>query len=248
MDDDRWVLNEEDRESAGTEADDAGSATSPADFLAGHDSDGVVTVSVTTDADVVSVGLGPAWKDTVTPERLHRNVLDAANAATAQALAHRIETVGHPGRPSGEEPFPQASGEKTVDDTPLSNESLHQLLDAVTGDLERFVHRLSAHLDSATGVTSSGGHVTGSGRRGQITEMTIDPRWAGTARQSEIEAELTDVLSRIKRADAPGELGHGPSSTNISELHALVSDPRQFLHKIGLTPPQSTYQDGTPTP
>ncbi|WP_144312092.1 hypothetical protein [Actinopolyspora erythraea] len=112
---------------------------------------------------------------------------------------------------------------------------------------QRFAQQLSERVDVPSSMSSSGGHVSGTGQRGQITEITIDPRWASSARNSEIESELTDLLRRLKSADSPGELAQGPSSSNIDELNALVSDPQRFLRRLGLTPPARTDTNGTGT-
>ncbi|PRW62891.1 YbaB/EbfC family nucleoid-associated protein [Actinopolyspora mortivallis] len=108
-----WIPNEEDREASLTEATDTIAENSAPDILTGVDEDGVVTVSVTTEAEVVSVELARAWRDTVTASELGHRVLSATNAATTRALAEQIEAAG------GQEPT-KGTDSRTTDGARIS--------------------------------------------------------------------------------------------------------------------------------
>jgi hypothetical protein len=73
------------------------------------------------------------------------------------------------------------------DDSPLTTDDVLQLVDAVTADLERFTQQMALVVEQVVTVESSGGHVTGSGKGGQILSITVDPHWAASARNSERE-------------------------------------------------------------
>jgi hypothetical protein len=85
--------------------------------------------------------------------------------------------------------------------------------------------QLSTVVDRVVSAENSGGHVNGSARNGQILDFAIDPQWADTARNSELEGEITDLLRKPCRASTPADLASGPQSSAITELNALVSNP-----------------------
>ncbi|WP_410598899.1 YbaB/EbfC family nucleoid-associated protein [Amycolatopsis sp. lyj-90] len=93
MDDERWAFEDE------LEQDDdppRSSSTEPVpeeDRISGQDQDGVVTVVVSPDADVLSVVLTREWKQSVDPRGLHSAVTAAANAATIAAVARQADDV-----------------------------------------------------------------------------------------------------------------------------------------------------------
>ncbi|MEV0052510.1 hypothetical protein AB0H34_18655 [Saccharopolyspora shandongensis] len=120
------------------------------------------------------------------------------------------------------------------DTSPLGKEDVMRLVDAVSADLKGFTEQLSARVDRTFSVESSGGHVRGSARSGQVLEMWIDSGWAASSRNSEIELGLTEVLTQLSEQSSPGELAQGPHSRAIDELHALASDPQLFLRRVGL--------------
>lgn len=233
MDDRRWGFEEADDR----KFDEARSTRDPvsdsADTVSGHDADGVVTVTVTPSAEVVSVELAAGWRNSVEPRLLHARVLAAANAATMQALARQIdEQEQHP--PVPPDAPGNVHGTGVSDETPITKEDVLRLVDAVSADLQNFSQHLSAVVDQPVSAESAGRHVRGSGQRGQVVELAIDARWAGHVRNPEIESELVEVLRKLQRSGSPGELANGPQSSAIAELTALASDPHKFLRRLGL--------------
>lgn len=206
-------------------------ATEADDDAASPDDGPAVTVSVTEVGAVTSVVLAASWRRSVDPRELHSEVLSAANSAMMQALANQ---VGQAEQTQGA----STSGAPTgiPDTSPLSKHDVLRLVDAVSADLNRFTEQLSTRVEQTVSAESSGGHVRGSAQRGQILDVWIDSRWASSARNSEIELELTDVLKRLGELSSPGDMMHGPQSQAINELRALASDPQLFLRRVGLLP------------
>ena len=198
------------------------------DFLRGKDSDGVVTVTVDDSADVRSVSLAAQWKQAVDPRALGAAVTSAVNAATMQVLAKQVE------RPVAEE-SPMSPG-RPQDGSRITLAEATRLMDAVTADLERFKRRVAEVVDRPVAAESQGGHVRGTAQRGQVLDIAVDPAWAHTARNSELEQELLEVLRALRARSAPTDLAQGPQSPAIAELIALVSDPNTLLRRVGLLP------------
>lgn len=242
--DDRWIFNDEHWEQAQYDDQDIGdTAEGRTDVLTGRDTSGVVTVDVTVDGDVVAVHLASGWKGTVEPHSLNGAILAAANAATAQALSHKME--GFDPEAAATDPIAQPGpAEPSADESRITAEDAMRLLDAVTADLNDFMRQVSAVTDQPARADSSGGHVMASGQRGQIMSVEVDQQWAGSARESEIEAEVTEALKRVNEKSSLGELANGPQSRNIAELNALVSDPQALMRRVGLTPVQRPNDQG----
>ncbi|MGP4019340.1 hypothetical protein [Saccharopolyspora sp. 5N708] len=191
----------------------------------------VVIVHVSETGEVTSVALASSWRRSVDPRELHTSVLSAANAATMQVLANRIEGTAETSA------VPASGTTADVPDTsPLGKEDVMRLLDAVSADLNDFIEQLSTRVEQIVSIRSSGGHVQGSARSGQILALRIDSGWASSARKSEIELELTEVLKQLGEQSSPGELAQGPRSRAIDELQALASDPQLLLRRVGLLP------------
>lgn len=241
---DRWILNDEHWEQIQHDDQRApDTADAHAEILSGRDDAGVVTVDVTPDGDVVAVHVVSGWKGTVEPTSLNEAVLAAANAATAEVLSTKMEgfdpeaeTTGSTARSGPADPG--------ADESRITADDAMRLLDAVTADLGDFMRRFSAVADQPARVESSGGHVTVTGQRGQITSVEIDAQWAGSARDSEIESEVTETLKTVNEKSALGELANGPRSRNIDELKALASDPQALMRRVGLTPVHSPNDRG----
>jgi DNA-binding protein YbaB len=184
--------------------------------VSGQDADGLVTVTVTPTAEVVSVRLAGAWRES---RRLAPAVVSAVNAATARALAWQVENP----------PAPVPRVKAAVDETPITAADALRLVEAVSADLAAFTRRTAR---AAVQAHSGGGHVRGTAEGGQVVEMAIDPGWASAARVSEVESELLDAL-RDLRSTSP-ELAGGPTSEAITELAALLADPTAMLRRVGL--------------
>lgn len=196
----------------------------PAETVAGQDPDAVLSVHMTLDGDIASVGLVTDWKQSVDPRGLGRSVLAAANAATANAMVAQMHRIDEP----PPDPAPQ-----DVDLTPLTRHDVGRLLDAVTADLEQFTRRVAEITDRRFSAESGGRHVSGTARSGQVLEVSVDPAWAARSRTSEIELEIVDVLRQLRRGSTPGELAQrGPQTSAIAELGALVADPAALFDRL----------------
>jgi len=232
MDDRRWGFDEADdweyEQLGGSRTPEPDAPAAPAedgDTVTGRDDDRVVEVVVSFDAEVRAVRLAPRWRHTIEPWTLRGKVVAAANAATMQALAYQVE---HPA-PAAE---PEPAGPS--DNSPLTNQDVTRLLDAVDAQMRQFSAQLSAVADDRVSVRSSNGHVEGAALRGQVLDLEIDPSWVGQARSGEIEDELTEVLRGLHRASTPGDLAAGPSGGPAAELMALAADPVQLMRRLGL--------------
>lgn len=209
-------------------------STEDTDILSGQDARGVVTITVTETAAITSVRLAPDWRDNIEPRELGALVVEAANNATARAVAAQAQQVdiraeveaGTDGRPRTSQP--------PEEERPITREDAKRLLDAVTADLTQFRQRMSEVVDQTVRVDSAGEHVTVSGRRGQVQDVSLDVSWLFTARESEIESEVREALTRFADRSTPGELAEGPQSSAINELMALVSDPRAMVRRIAM--------------
>jgi DNA-binding protein YbaB len=191
-----------------------------AEPLNGADAGGVVTVTVDDTAAVLSVRLGDGWQDATVRRGLGARVVDAMTAATARVMAKQAQRI--------DEPTPRLQDQ----DSPLTTADVMRLMHAVSRDLAQFRERLSAVADETVTATSGGGHVTVSGRRRQVGDVSIDQDWLYGARASEVESELRDALATFASRLPPNELSQGPKSPAISELLALVSDPQTMVHRL----------------
>ena len=191
-----------------------------AEPLNGADAGGVVTVTVDDTAAVVSVRLGDGWQDATVRRGLGARVVDAMTAATARVMAKQAQRTAEPPPPVQDQ------------DSPLTTADVMRLMHAVSRDLAQFRERLSAVADETVTATSGGGHVTVSGRRRQVGDVSIDQDWLYGARASEVESELRDALATFTGRSSADELSQGPKSPAISELLALVSDPQTMVHRL----------------
>lgn len=209
-----------------------GRPAEPEGTVSGQDADRVVTVHVTPAGETVSVRLVTGWTRTVDPRALGTSVLAAANAATAAAMVAQMPRIGAP---------PPTPATPEADRTPLTRQHVNQLIEAVTADLEQFTRRLAEVADRRVSAESAGRHVSGVAQRGQVLEVSVDPRWAARSRTSEVESELLDVLRQLRRRSSPGDLARGPRSSAIAELTALAADPAGLMRRLRL----GRHQQGT---
>nr|WP_246457308.1 YbaB/EbfC family nucleoid-associated protein [Saccharopolyspora gloriosae] len=198
-------------------------------MLRGRDPAGVVTVHVTDTGEFRSVELASGWKGTTDPRSLSTHVVAAANDATMRAATAQAELV---------QSAPPEAPAKPVEgiaasDEPITAADAMQLINAVSADLEAFNQRMTDAVGAMVSGQSSGGHVRGTSKQGQILDLVIDATWCSAARNSEIERELADVLRVLRSKTSPGDVANGPQSPAISQLFALASDPQRFLRRLG---------------
>lgn len=201
--------------------------------LWGSDTYSVVSIGVTDMAHVVSARLSPDWKASVDPRSLHASVREASTAATMRALEKQIEHTDMDGssHPASELQR-HRGGQANPDQSPVTKEDVLRLLEEASRDLERYTREASAVADRSINAQSAGGHVSMSARRQQVHEVTIDSRWAASARYTEIESELLDVLRRLDDQASLAPLANEPRSKAISELMNLASDPQALARRI----------------
>ncbi|WP_424185829.1 hypothetical protein ACOBQX_28795 [Actinokineospora sp. G85] len=189
----------------------------------GQDPGGTVTVDVGGDGGVLGVSLARGWREQVGPHGLGAAVQAAVNSGVTEAMRLRA-TAGA-----------VAAGVAAAETKPLSIAEGRRLAEAVFADVERFSRQLGAVAGRTATLTSAGGHVSGSARRGVVVELSVDARWAGQVRESEVEGELREVLARLVAAASVGDLAAGPRSAAIDELTALTADPQLLLRRLGLS-------------
>ena len=179
----------------------------------------VVPVTVTG----TQVRLAPDWRDRIDPRSLHTEVVTAANQAAAEAALRNTGPAREPVRPD-----PATN--------PITTADALRLLDSVQAELDAFARQVAAFDNRPEWVDSDGGHVSGSSAHGAVREFEIDAKWARSAPNAEIEAELTDVLTQLRQKDDPRELIRGPQTPAVAELRALTADPQALLRRVGLLP------------
>ncbi|MFJ8912844.1 hypothetical protein [Amycolatopsis sp. NPDC102389] len=239
MDDERWAFEEE------LEEDDdppKSSFTAPVpeeDRISGQDQNGVVTVVVSPDADVLAVALTPEWKRSVDPRGLPGAVTAAGNAATIAALGRQVDEVVR--NPPAMPTF-GATPASVADESPLGTQDMLRLVEAATAELERFTQRAAEVVDRPITAESGGGHVRGSVTNGQIVDVEIDQSWVTQVRTGEIESEVLDVLRQLRRACVPPGLSDGPQGPAIAEIMGLLFDPHRMARRVGLEPSVSEEQ------
>lgn len=167
------------------------------------------------------VRLAPDWRERIDPRSLHTEVVTAANQAAAEAALRNTEPAREPVRP---DPATE----------PITTADALRLLDSVQAELDAFARQAAAFDNRPEWVDSEGGHVSGSSAHGAIREFEIDAKWARSAPNAEIEAELTEVLTQLRRKDDPSALIAGPQTPAVAELRALTADPQALLRRVGL--------------
>jgi|GEM_PF-2738357 len=227
----RWGFDEADDEFETLEA--AEDTDASPELVTGQDAAGIVTIWVTYSAEVVSVGLVREWRSSVEPQDLHSSVAQAMNAATATVCAKQAEQFDMTGDELGGTGPGQVASNQSENEIPLTSDYVMQLLSAVSADVGQFVRQASAiTAQSVTVESSGGGHVSISGARRQVSDVSLDTRWLSSARHSAIEAELSDALTGFTGRFSLGELAQGPRSPAISELMSLISDPEATISRI----------------
>ncbi|MBB5960385.1 DNA-binding protein YbaB [Saccharothrix tamanrassetensis] len=213
----------EDHYRFGFEEDDEQAAPAPrptaAPGVTGQDTMHTVTVAVDPDANVLSVSLAPDWRRRSDLRLLHRAVTEAANAATAAALAERIG-----------ERAPATPPTPADDLSPIRPADALRLLKAVTADVREYNRRTTETANRPQRAESRGGHVVATARRGRLIDVTLDHNWLNAARDTEITAELREALARVRTA--PEDL-HSPA---VTELQTLLADQDALLRRVGLRP------------
>ncbi|HEY4460426.1 MAG TPA: hypothetical protein VGN81_39310 [Pseudonocardiaceae bacterium] len=153
----------------------------------------------------------------------------AINAMTMAALAYQLQA--QPVRGS-ESDANEDSG--YLADPQVVAAQLSRLADQALAEAQQFLDHVGPVINDVTTVDSAGGHVAMSGRRGQVSQVTIDADWAGFARHTEIESEVIDALRRLQARMLPDELAAGPQGPAITELNRLMSNPADLLRRLGL--------------
>lgn len=233
MDDERWAFEEELEQDDDPPRSSSAEPVPEEDRISGQDQDGVVTVVVSPDADVLSVALAQDWKQSVDPRGLHSAVIAAANAATIAALGRQVDEVAR--NPPAMPTF-GATSASAADESPLGTQDMLRLVDAATAELAQFTQRAATVVNHRITVESGGGHVRGEVSNGQIVAMEIDPSWVVRVRTSEIESEILDVLRQLRRASIPPGLAEGPQGPAIAEIMGLLFDPHRMARRVGLEP------------
>ncbi|MFD9960451.1 hypothetical protein [Amycolatopsis sp. NPDC058986] len=232
MDEERWGFEEDDE----WEEDQPPSTSDPqsedTESITGSDGDAIITVHIASTGQPIAVKLEPGWKQSVDPRALHGSVVAAANTATMQALAWQVEN------PQGHDLHMWSSSDASqAEESPLTAADMDRLSQAADAEIKQFMERATANVDSPVSRESAGGHVSGTALNGRITECSIDPNWAASARNAEIESEVLDVLQALHTEGAPNQVI--PDSPAINEIMSLLFDPQRLMRRTGLIPRSS---------
>lgn len=177
------------------------------------------------------------WRETTAPRELGPALLDAANRALTNLVADQVETFDLGSVP--EQPVmvhrdvPHAGGDPT---SPIAQALVNEVLDLFSrydADLETY----TAQVRQAAAATSRGaggnGRIVVTMTGGRITGVETDPRWAATARYTEVRVEALTAFQAAQRGSATTRSVALPAS--IARLQELASDPHALSRQLGLS-------------
>lgn len=167
--------------------------------------------------DPVRVDLADDWRARIDPQRLGGEVVAACARAVFAAPVFE----------------PPATSTSTPDLAPWGG-SFARLVEDASRDVARF----SAAASQLSGrvVTCASRHVEGSARHGMVIDVKVDVPWARGAPVRDVEAELTDVLARLRRDAVPEGMRQGPSAPATVALQQLSADPALVARLAGMAP------------
>ena len=177
------------------------------------------------------------WRETTSPRELGPALLDAANRALGNVVAAQVEAFDLGSAP--EQPVvarkdaPDAGGDPT---SPIAEALVNEALDLFSR-YDRDLKAYAAQVRRAATATSRGaggnGRIVVTMTGGRITGVEADPRWAVTARYTEVRVEALSAFRAAGRGSAATRSIALPAS--ITRLQELASDPEALSQQLGLS-------------
>lgn len=196
------------------------------ELVAGHDEDGLVTMTVTAErAEVVDVVLDPDWRRVIASADLAATVLRAFRTAQAAAIAWQLE---HPTTVAPT--VPEAAGE----DDSTAPRYVQNLILTVLHQLDAYAARVARVRSSRFKALSPKQAVVVLSSGGQVDEVDIDPEWARRAPAADLAREIRAAFIEVQSRSAALIAEVGGPSREMTELTGLVRDPTRFLGLLGM--------------
>lgn len=199
----------------------------------GADDHGVVTVTVDGSGSVSDVVIPPTWRDTVAPDELGSALLTAANNAFLSRLA---DDLGHADLEQEPASAPESDGNPSDEPVASMVIEVDDLIAQFDRDLGIYRDRLRAAADTATATRRGiNGRIEVTMGPGIVSAVTVDPRWAGHARYTEIRAEALAAFQAACRQAGTERPDAVPLPASLARIQELARDPRALSKQLGLS-------------
>jgi hypothetical protein len=197
------------------------------DGFEGVDDAGVISVTVDRSGAVADVLVPRDWRDRIGPRELDHALLTATNNALNSWLADLIEHTDFEPKPA-----PTARPDAVAD--PVADPASEAVQNSVTEtlevlatferDLDVYREQLEKAVHTTATAQGSNGRIHVAMASGKVTQVTVDPRWATSARYTEIRAEALGAFHAAGRqlgAADPSKVRLPASLARLRELDAL---------------------------
>ncbi|HEU5475624.1 MAG TPA: hypothetical protein VFV67_33700 [Actinophytocola sp.] len=204
----------------------------------GADDRDVITVTVDGTGVVADVGVPPNWRDWIGPRELGQALLTAANNALSGWLGDMIERTDlEPGLSTTTRADAlDAGGDPSSAVARNLMAEIGELFATVDRDLAAYREQLVRAANVTAEAKGSNGRIHVTMAPGSVSAVTVDSRWATSARYTEIRAEALGAFRAAGRQlDGAGTVSVPASLARIQEL---ASDPVALCRELGLSRPQ----------
>lgn len=175
-------------------------------WFEGADGTGAVKVVADRSGTVTDVVVARNWREKVEPGELGQALRTAANEALARRLADDLEH----GTPAGREPSGQMPPERVSE--------IVELLTVFERDIAIYRNELKAAANATASTRGAKGKIEVTMGHGRVTDVTVDPNWARSARSTAIRAEargaFTAAAQRLAESD-PRAVAPPPSIARL---------------------------------
>jgi len=177
------------------------------------------------------------WRETTPPRELGPALLDAATKALTNLVAAQVETLDLGSVP--EQPVmvhrdvPHAGGDPT---SPVAEALVNEVLGLFSRydrDLEAYAAQVRQAATAMSRDAGGNGRIVVTTTGGRVTGVEADPRWAATARYTEVRVEALSAFRAAGRGSAATRSVALPAS--IARLQELASDPEALSRQLGLS-------------
>lgn len=206
----------------------------PAGFR-GRDDSGTIEVTVDDSNVVTAVGVPPGWRDSVEPRELGKALLTASNNAIVARLREQVRGLDAPAPDAGRRD--DASDAYGNPSSPVARGLVAEIEELMA----RFPRDLALHRERLREAATATAVEPGPNRRvrvaasaGRVTAVEVDPRWARTARHTEIRMEATAALRAATGRAAPVDPARVPLPPSLARLRELAADPDALRRQLGL--------------
>jgi hypothetical protein len=196
---------------------------------------GVIKVIVDGSGAVADVVIPSNWRDHIAPRELGDALRAAANNAFFSRLADELGNADLEQQPAPAPP-PAAGGNPPGPVSASLESEVDDLIAQFDRDLRIYRDRLRTAADTATATgRGSNGRIEVTMRSALVSEITVDPKWARSARYTEVRAEaLAALQAACRQAGARGPASV-PLPASLARIQELASDPRALSRQLGLS-------------